>query len=106
MWWVSGEPWRRWSEYGECSKSCGGGKRTRIRQRVGRSCPTKKECESQDCNTMPCPSEPGDHNVNIYMLIAAWQWYGLSIDLRVDNGPRPRVIIAGQQHYKATLRPF
>lgn len=48
-----------WTDWGACSKNCGGGTRTRTRkvlqemQRKGRECPNLED--SQECNTQPCP---------------------------------------------------
>ena len=54
-----------WEPFGQCSKPCGGGKRSRfpiIRQPAehgGRPCPPfveNRQPETEDCNTNPCPS--------------------------------------------------
>lgn len=50
-----------WNAWGECTKSCGGGKKTRTRSIVtnvnhgGKPCPVLSE--SDNCNTQPCPEE-------------------------------------------------
>ncbi len=63
--------WTPWSEWSECSKSCGGGDRSKVRQCIV-SDPLRSEtlCQgsanaSETCNTNPCPewttwSEWGD----------------------------------------------
>jgi hypothetical protein len=48
-----------WGDYGECSKTCGGGKKTRTRtvtqekKNSGAACPALSE--EADCNTQDCP---------------------------------------------------
>ncbi|MBN3312119.1 HMCN1 protein, partial [Atractosteus spatula] len=56
--------WGPWQDWGECSSSCGGGERTRIRlcnnpppTNEGRSCPGDSSHVSR-CNTQPCPGGP------------------------------------------------
>ena len=54
-----------WAPFGKCSKSCGGGIRSRFpdiisRERHGGSCPTEvvnRVPETEPCNTAPCPGE-------------------------------------------------
>lgn len=55
--------WRRWSRWGSCSKTCGGGIRRRSRQPYRQASCGGKECnqypstEERKCNTDPCPSK-------------------------------------------------
>ncbi len=49
-----------WSEWGQCSKSCGGGTRTRVRECVGFRDPDGNRCntdleETEACNEQNCP---------------------------------------------------
>ena len=54
-----------WSPYGECSKTCGGGRQRRVpvitREAMHDGfCPdfvVNREPEERDCNTMECPSK-------------------------------------------------
>ena len=51
-----------WSEYGSCSKSCGGGVQTRSfivtkNELYGGICPNKDGVESRQCNTQNCPED-------------------------------------------------
>ena len=51
--------WSEW-EYGQCSKSCGGGKRTNHRKELVHALNGGKTClgstwETEDCNTQSCP---------------------------------------------------
>merc|ERR1712226_590883 len=45
--------WTQWTGYGECSRSCGGGIRSRTRQCFG-YCNRKEEVESIYCNNQRC----------------------------------------------------
>ena len=74
--------WSEWSDWGQCSVSCGGGTQSR-----SRSCtPPKnggKGCEgdnsqTQECETDPCPGKehimPTSWNINRPMLVwALWE---------------------------------
>ena len=51
--------WSRWREWGSCSRTCGGGTKTRERfcknkKHGGKDCPGLQS-ESKDCNTKACP---------------------------------------------------
>jgi hypothetical protein len=53
-----------WSNWGTCSKTCGGGTQQRTKsittqpQNGGRACPPSSELtESQTCNTQSCPQQ-------------------------------------------------
>ena len=51
--------WERWSDWGHCSKTCGGGSHSRLRycnqaQHGGKDCEGRDE-ESRPCNTGGCP---------------------------------------------------
>ena len=55
--------WSEWSEFGDCSASCGGGVQSRTRtctnpapQHGGKDCDGLAE-ESRECNSQPCPSK-------------------------------------------------
>ena len=57
--------WSEWSEFGDCSASCGGGAQSRTRtctnpapQHGGKDCDGLAE-ESQECNSQQCPSKEG-----------------------------------------------
>ena len=57
---VSGN-WGSWSEYGQCSTSCGGGIKNKTRScdnprpiHGGQNCPGE-DTETQPCNTHACP---------------------------------------------------
>merc|ERR1719219_2155252 len=67
--WKAGEPvdggWGSWGSYGSCSKTCGGGTKTRTRscdspqpQHGGQTCPGQAS-ESASCNTNSCPIDGG-----------------------------------------------
>ena len=45
--------WQEWSNWGRCSKSCGGGEQTRDRRCYGYGCQGDSE-ETRACNTKPC----------------------------------------------------
>jgi hypothetical protein len=57
--------WDRWDDWSDCSKTCGGGKKTRSREKKtraqhgGMSCDgdskEEMECSTQDCPTVPPP---------------------------------------------------
>merc|ERR1719462_875999 len=46
--------WCQWTSYGECSRTCGGGTRSRTRQCTG-FCDRKEEVQTIPCNTAACP---------------------------------------------------
>ena len=53
--------WGPWTEWGECTKECGGGTETRTRvctepKHGGKPCGGLSS-DTQPCNTDPCPSE-------------------------------------------------
>ena len=53
--------WGRWSTWGSCSKTCGGGTETRSRrkkkrQQNGGNCPGSRS-ERNNCNTQSCPGK-------------------------------------------------
>ncbi len=57
--------WTDWSEWTECSVSCGGGSKTKIRECIfqdGTLAPESSACqegsrnETEDCNNEPCPT--------------------------------------------------
>ena len=53
--------WTEWSDWNDCSKSCGNGLHTRTRQCIppkygGADC-TGSATETAQCNTHPCPSK-------------------------------------------------
>ena len=56
-----------WTNWGECSKECGGGEKFRTREKIpeqygGEPCIGENE-ESQPCNTHNCPSELETNNL-------------------------------------------
>ena len=64
--------WSNWSEYGSCSKTCGGGMKVRSRtctnpapSNNGTECVGEPE-EEKECNSHPCP---GWCNLNIGLIL-------------------------------------
>jgi len=54
--------WSNWSPWTQCSRECGGGRQSRMRQcnteGAARLDCTGDVVEIQECNEHPCPSEP------------------------------------------------
>ena len=55
------DTWSDWSLWSECSRSCGGGRQSRMRECLTEGA-AKLNCtgdvvELKDCNTHPCPGE-------------------------------------------------
>ena len=53
--------WHAWDQWTDCTKTCGGGTRTRSRgtvpaQHGGKEC-EGKSTETEACNTNPCPGD-------------------------------------------------
>ncbi|KAH9499026.1 hypothetical protein Btru_005439 [Bulinus truncatus] len=48
--------WTTWTEWSQCSTTCGNGKRTRTRKSYGNGCPVEEPTiETQDCKLSECP---------------------------------------------------
>ena len=72
----------KYGEYGECSKTCGGGTKTRFPviitqpQHEGRVCPAHVidgEPDSTSCNPLECPSESEPYNtlyIHVYLYLS------------------------------------
>eukprot|EP00079_Xenopus_tropicalis_P024320 XP_012816895.1 PREDICTED: hemicentin-1 [Xenopus tropicalis] len=87
--------WSEWSTWEECSRSCGSGKRTRVRtcsdppaQEGGKPC-IGKAVDVAVCNVKPCP---------VHGMWGPWQswgactktcWKGTKMRVRLCNNPTP-----------------
>ena len=54
--------WKEWDQWGDCSKSCGGGERTRKREKAHGAAHGGKACvgqdqENEECETDACPGK-------------------------------------------------
>ena len=65
--------WGEWSEYGDCTVTCGAGQKRRFRtctnpapRHNGRTCPGNNQ-DTQSCNTQPCAGMEG----HIYFFLCS-----------------------------------
>ena len=61
--------WNAWSSWGSCSKTCGGGTKTRTRTHGpnhGQEC-SGSPTSSTSCNTDDCPAQPGEGKMKILL---------------------------------------
>jgi len=83
-----------WSDWGECSKECGGGTQTRTKQVIKPQIGLGEACgetvQTRECNTNPCP---------IDCVVGAWgEWSNCTRDCGGGEQNRNRTIVVQPQY--------